>query len=92
MDHAHLADLVGSAAGFLTTISFLPQVIKTWRSRSTGDLSVMMFLAYCLGLVLWLIYGLLTRSWPVIIANVATLVLAGTVLAMVVGFRLRRTP
>jgi MtN3 and saliva related transmembrane protein len=82
MDTATLADAIGSIAGTLTTLAFLPQVIKTWRSRSTRDISLVMFLAFCTGVVLWLIYGLMTQAWPVIIANAVTLVLAGFILAM----------
>ena len=81
-DDSGLADVIGAAAGLLTTLAFLPQVVKTWRSRSTGDLSLAMFAAFSLGVALWLVYGLLLGAWPVIIANLATLILAGFILAM----------
>ncbi|MEB3163428.1 MAG: SemiSWEET transporter [Prochlorothrix sp.] len=77
--------LLGLAAGACTTIAFVPQLLKTWRSRSARDVSLGMFLIFCLGVVLWLWYGLLTRDFPVIVANAVTLVLAGTILA----FKLR---
>ena len=76
------ADAIGMVAGLFTTLSFLPQVIKTWRSRSTRDISLAMFLSFCLGVALWLVYGVLTAAWPVIIANLATLALAGIILAL----------
>ncbi len=76
------ADVVGSLAGLLTTVAFLPQVIKTWKSRSAADLSLIMFATLCLGVALWLVYGLMLGAWPVIIANAVTLLLAGTILAL----------
>lgn len=75
-----LVTIIGLVAGFLTTISFLPQVIKTWRSKSAKDISLLMFLSFCLGVLLWIIYGLLLGELPIIIANVITLILAGTIL------------
>lgn len=77
-----VTDFLGAAAGSLTTVAFLPQVIKVWRDRSTGDLSLAMYLAFCCGVALWLVYGLLLGAWPVVAANAATLVLAGMVLAL----------
>lgn len=75
-----LPELIGHVAGLLTTVAFLPQVLKTWRSRSAHDISLAMFACFCLGVVMWLTYGLLLGAWPVILANMATLVLAGTIL------------
>ncbi|HBN47684.1 MAG: hypothetical protein GYB52_06480 [Rhodospirillales bacterium] len=71
---------LGLLAGSLTTIAFLPQVIRTWRTRSTADISLVMFLILCTGIALWLVYGLVRGDWPVIIANGFTLVLASTIL------------
>ena len=72
--------LVGLVAGFLTTAAFLPQVIKTWKSRSAKDLSLGMFSLFCLGVAMWLVYGLVVRDIPVIAANLLTLLLASTLL------------
>ncbi|MCK2165896.1 MULTISPECIES: SemiSWEET transporter [Thalassospira] len=72
--------VLGLLAGSLTTIAFLPQVIRTWRTRSTADISLVMFLILCTGIALWLVYGLVRGDWPVIIANGFTLVLASTIL------------
>jgi len=66
---------LGFIAGSLTTISFLPQVIKAWRSHSVNDLSLITFLALVLGVILWTIYGFLVWDWPIIIANSITFVL-----------------
>ena len=72
--------VLGIVAGSLTTLAFIPQVVKIWRTRSTHDISLGMFLLFSTGLVLWLVYGVLTGSWPIIIANAVTLVLALTIL------------
>ncbi|MCX2745700.1 SemiSWEET transporter [Mangrovivirga sp. M17] len=73
-------EIIGIVAGCCTTIAFLPQVIKTWRSKSARDLSLTMFLVFFTGVLLWLIYGILIADLPVILANGATLVLAGILL------------
>jgi len=77
--------LLGTAAGSLTTLAFIPQVIKIWRTRSTHDISLGMFVLFSIGLVLWLTYGVLIGSWPVIIANTVTLVLA----LIIIVFKIR---
>jgi MtN3 and saliva related transmembrane protein len=68
--------VIGFIAGALTTIAFVPQLIKTWRSRSAEDVSLGMLVIFCTGVMLWLVYGLLIGAWPVILANVVTLILA----------------
>jgi MtN3 and saliva related transmembrane protein len=73
---------VGSIAAALTTIAFVPQVVKTLRTRQTRDISTAMWSLFCAGVGLWLVYGLLLGAWPIILANAATLVLAGTVLVV----------
>ncbi len=72
--------LIGLAAAFCTTVAFLPQVIKTWRTRSTKDISLAMFLVFTTGIFLWLVYGLIIRDVPLIAANGITFVLSGTIL------------
>ena len=72
--------LLGLAAGSLTTAAFFSQVLKTWRSRSAKDLSLGMFSLFCLGVALWLAYGFAVRDIPVIAANLLTLLLASTLL------------
>jgi MtN3 and saliva related transmembrane protein len=73
-------DVLGSVAGVLTTIAFIPQVIQTWKTRSAKDLSLGMILTFWVGVLLWLIYGLCIHAMPVIVANAATLVLEGSIL------------
>lgn len=72
--------LLGLLAGTLTTIAFLPQVLKTWKTKSTEDISAIMFITFCLGLFLWLIYGLLINSLPIIFANALTLIFSSIIL------------
>lgn len=72
--------LLGLVAGSCTTAAFIPQVVKTWKSRSAKDLSLGMFSIFCAGVVLWLVYGLLIMDIPVIIANMVTLLLASFLL------------
>lgn len=74
--------LLGFAAAACTTLAYAPQFIKVWRTRSTEDISLGMFLVMLLGLVLWLSYGLLTGDVPIIIANAVTIFLAGGILFM----------
>jgi len=75
-------DGIGYAAAALTTFAFLPQVVKSWRSRSTGDLSTAMLVAFTSGIALWLLYGIAVGSLPVALANGATLVLTGTLFVL----------
>ncbi|KAF0138733.1 MAG: Cystinosin/ERS1p repeat protein [Rhodospirillaceae bacterium] len=73
-------DSIGYIAGLLTTIAFLPQVIKTWRSRSARDLSLAMLLIFTTGVFCWLLYGIAINRWPIIIPNVITFALTSTIL------------
>jgi MtN3 and saliva related transmembrane protein len=75
-----LTDIIGLLAGTLTTIAFLPQVIKTWKSKSAKDLSLFMFSIFNIGIVLWLIYGILLNEFPMILANGFTFLLSSFIL------------
>ena len=77
-----LADFLGTVAGFLTTVAFAPQVWGVWKTRSTRDISLTMYLVFTSGVAFWLAYGLLLGAWPIIVANSVTLALTGTVLAL----------
>ncbi len=83
-------DLIGALAGAFTTISFVPQVVKTWRTGSAEDISLFMFTLFSVGVLLWLIYGLALHSLPIILANGITLVLALTMLVLKIRYSLRR--
>jgi MtN3 and saliva related transmembrane protein len=71
---------VGLLAGALTTLAFVPQVLKTWRTRSTADISLWMFSILVAGIAAWLVYGVIIGDAPLILANAVTLGLAGTIL------------
>lgn len=80
-------ELIGDLAGTLTTLAFIPQVIKVWRSRSASDVSLLTFAALTLGTVLWAAYGILIDAKPTIIANVVTFGLVMLVLGLKYRFR-----
>lgn len=82
-----LMTLIGLAAGFCTTAAFLPQVIKTWKSRSAKDLSLGMYSIFCTGVLLWLIYGIMNSDLPIILANAITLILAVSILFFKLTFK-----
>ncbi len=69
-----IAEGIGFIAASLTTLGFVPQVIKTWRSRSSADLSFQMVLILFIGVLMWFIYGLLVGDQPIIVANGVTLI------------------
>ena len=75
-------DLLGACAGLLTTVAFVPQVVKTLRTRRTRDISLAMWVTFITGVALWTVYGFLLEAWPIVAANIPTLVLAGTILVI----------
>ena len=77
-----MSDLVGMIAGTLTTLAFVPQVWRVWKTKSTRDISLSMYLVFTTGVAFWLAYGLLLGAWPIIVTNVITLALTGTVLGL----------
>jgi MtN3 and saliva related transmembrane protein len=72
-------ELIGFLAGTLTTISFLPQVITIWKTKSTKDISFSMYLLFLMGIILWLLYGILIHSYSIIIANGITVLLVAII-------------
>jgi MtN3 and saliva related transmembrane protein len=84
-----LITLLGFAAGTLTTVSFVPQVHKALRSKRCDDLSWGMLLAFGVGITLWLIYGLVLRAAPIIVANAVTLTLIIALLWLKAKYRRR---
>ncbi len=75
-----LTNLLGYAAAFLTTVSFMPQALKSWRTRDLSGISLPMYALFTLGVAFWLGYGIAIDSLPVIVANAITFVLASIVL------------
>lgn len=72
----------GYVAATLTTIAFVPQAIKTLRSRDTRSISLGMYAVFTVGIAFWLAYGIALQSWPMIVSNIITLALSGTILSM----------
>ena len=77
-----LSALLGYPAAFLTTIAFVPQALHSWRTRDLSGISLPMYAMFTMGVALWLGYGLVIGSLPVIAANAVTLVLASVVLCL----------
>jgi MtN3 and saliva related transmembrane protein len=75
-----IADVTGYLAAFLTTIAFVPQAHQSWKTRDLSGVSLPMYSLFSLGVLAWLIYGILIHSWPIIAANSLTLLLACIVL------------
>lgn len=86
-----MIEIFGFIAGILTTSAFLPQLIKILKSRHTKDLSLIMYLLFCSGIVLWIVYGVALRSLPIIIFNVITLVLNLIILFTIICNKIKKT-
>jgi MtN3 and saliva related transmembrane protein len=82
-----LIDSIGYLAAALTTIAFIPQALHTWRLRSANGISLGMYVIFTLGVVLWLLYGVLLGAWPLIVSNAITLALALSILVMAIRYR-----
>jgi MtN3 and saliva related transmembrane protein len=78
----NIVDWIGYAAATLTTLSFVPQAWLSFRSRDVSGISLGMYSSFTIGIALWLLYGLLLRQWPLIVANSITLLLASAILAL----------
>ncbi len=78
-------EIIGLLAAILTTAAFVPQVYKTWKTKSVEDISLTMYTVLFIGLVLWLAYGISLNSLPIIIANSVT----GILVLMVIVFKFR---
>ncbi|MCB1913542.1 MAG: SemiSWEET transporter [Zoogloeaceae bacterium] len=81
-----LIDVIGFMAAVLTTASFVPQAVRTWRTRETRGISLLMYAVFSSGVALWVVYGFLAPSWPVFAANAVTLVFALAILVMKVRY------
>jgi MtN3 and saliva related transmembrane protein len=77
-----VVELIGGAAATITTLCWVPQAVKILRTRETRSLSLIMYLLLAIGIGLWLVYGLLIGSWPLIAANAVTAVLVVAILGM----------
>lgn len=75
-----LTAMLGNIAAILTTVSFLPQAVKTIKSKNTQQLSLPMYVLFVSGVFLWICYGFLNMQLPIIIGNIVTFILAGIIL------------
>jgi MtN3 and saliva related transmembrane protein len=75
-------DIIGFAAATLTTASFIPQALHTYRMRDVSGISLAMYSLFTVGVAMWLLYGWMTGSWPIMVANAITLTLVLTILAI----------
>ena len=82
-----LFELIGGMAAFCTTIAFIPQVVKIWRTKHTKDISLGMYIIFTFGVLCWLIYGIYLVSIPMILANSVTIVLACTILIFKIKYK-----
>ena len=80
-------EFIGYTAGFLTTIAFVPQVLRVFRRRSGHDLSWTWLVVFMVGLLLWLTYGVILHNWPMIVANTVTLTLCFALIWMKVRYK-----
>ena len=78
---------IGFFAAFCTTIAFLPQAIKVFKSKSTKDISLYMFIIFTIGVLSWLIYGLIINDMPIILANAVTLILSFFILIYKIRYK-----
>ena len=85
--YALIIKYIGFFAAFCTTIAFLPQAIKVYKTKSTKDISLIMFIIFTIGVFSWLIYGLIIDDLPVILANVVTLILSLFILLYKIRFK-----
>ncbi len=81
------SDLIGYIAATLTTVSFVPQVLLTLRTRDTRGISLGMYSVFTIGIACWLTYGVVIHSWPVILSNIITLGLALIILGLKLAHR-----
>lgn len=79
---SQIANIVGTVAALFSMTSFAPQIVKTWKERDASSVSLRMYLVTVAGFVMWTIYGVLTKSWPVVASNVVCLGMSGAVLAL----------
>lgn len=79
--------LLGLLAGGLTTVSFVPQLRKIWKTKKAEDVSLLMFVAFCVGVSLWIVYGFMKGEAAIIITNAVTLLLGSVIVWMKLKFK-----
>jgi MtN3 and saliva related transmembrane protein len=87
MDSHDLIELIGYTAAVLTTGSFLPQALQTFKTKDVSGISLVMYSVFTTGVGLWLLYGILLQEWPIVAANTITFSLASFILWMKLHYR-----
>ena len=87
MSNFNYIDLFGFLAALLTTIAFLPQLFKTWQTKSADDVSLVMLILFLTGLICWIIYGLKINSIPIIVANFVTFIFNFSILILKIRYK-----
>ena len=87
MNHLNYIDLFGFLAALLTTIAFLPQLYKTWQTKSADDVSLVMLILFITGLFCWIIYGFKINSIPILVANIITFIFNFSILVLKILYR-----
>jgi MtN3 and saliva related transmembrane protein len=80
--NSNFITMIGIIAGTLTTISLLPQLLKTLKTKSAKDLSSLMLIILCIGVILWITYGIIRKDTPLVLANSITLIIALIILVL----------
>ena len=87
MAESNYITTLGLIAGVLTTIAYLPQLIKTWQTKSAHDLSWSMLIVLCTGIILWLVYGFYIQNIPIIAANIVTFIFTSMILVLKIKYK-----
>ena len=86
MNNFDYIDLFGFLAALLTTIAFLPQLYKTWQTKSAEDVSLITLILFLIGLISWIIYGFSIHSIPILVANIVTFILNFSILILKINY------
>lgn len=82
-----ITTILGFTAALLTTIAFVPQLVKTWQTKSAKDVSLGMLVTFCIGVFLWFVYGIIRQDIPLVLANLTTLIFNGIILWLKLKYR-----
>ena len=86
MSNFSYIDFFGFSAALLTTIAFLPQLYKTWNTKSANDVSLIMLILFIAGLICWIIYGIKIDSTPILVANIITFIFNFSILILKITY------
>ena len=87
MNNLNYIEFFGFSAALLTTIAFLPQLYKTWKTKSADDVSLIMLILFIIGLICWIIYGLKINSLPILVANIITFIFNFSILILKIIYK-----